>query len=560
MKKFIYTSLLAFIILGGCKKSVDFVPQDKLSAGTFWKTQNDVQLALNGCYGYLANAFNYAYDDGAADNAYCQYPWENNATLVSAGSIDATLDAGYNSRYVFIRRYNYFLDNIGKATMDETLRKRFIAEARVLRAFTYYELAHYFGPVPLLKTSYTDPQETAIATSPTATVIQFAIDEIKAVEADLPASYSGGAPNQTGRITNGAAWAILTRIQLEYGKYDDAVVSAQKVMAAGYQLFRKTTLTANDTKDDYSTLLTFADDAAKQKFYKGLASYQQQFWVANEGNKEAILVSQNIQENQSYAPFGNGLRILFATANMGGWSSITPIQGLVDAYWKSDGTAFTPPTPEQRASDFNIKKTPSANYINEFKNRDTRLYASILFPGATWNEYKDGYVFTWAGVAGSESSTGYNFKKYLDPASLASGLEFDAPQDYSIIRYAEILLAYAEAKNEVSGPDATVFAALDDIRDRAGMPPINRTINNTKDKLREVIRNERRIELAGEGQRFFDIRRWNIAASVMKTPTDIANVIVQERNWQPKFMLMPYPQSALDRNTNLKAPQAAKGY
>lgn len=560
MKKFIYSSLLAFIILGGCKKSVDFVPQDKLSAGTFWKTQNDVQLALNGCYGYLANAFNYAYDDGAADNAYCQYPWENNATLVSAGSIDATLDAGYNSRYVFIRRYNYFLDNIGKATMDETLRKRFIAEARVLRAFTYYELAHYFGPVPLLKTSYTDPQETAIATSPTATVIQFAIDEIKAVEADLPASYSGGAPNQTGRITNGAAWAILTRIQLEYGKYDDAVVSAQKVMAAGYQLFRKTTLTANDTKDDYSTLLTFADDAAKQKFYKGLASYQQQFWVANDGNKEAILVSQNIQENQSYAPFGNGLRILFATANMGGWSSITPIQGLVDAYWKSDGTAFTPPTPEQRATDFNIKKTPSANYINEFKNRDTRLYASILFPGATWNEYKDGYVFTWAGVAGSESSTGYNFKKYLDPASLASGLEFDAPQDYSIIRYAEILLAYAEAKNEVSGPDATVFAALDDIRDRAGMPPINRTINNTKDKLREVIRNERRIELAGEGQRFFDIRRWNIAANVMKTPKDIANVIVQERNWQPKFMLMPYPQSALDRNTNLKAPQAAKGY
>nr|WP_199077479.1 RagB/SusD family nutrient uptake outer membrane protein [Pedobacter sp. ASV19] len=560
MKKFIYTSLLAFIILGGCKKSVDFVPQDKLSAGTFWKTQNDVQLALNGCYGYLANAFNYAYDDGAADNAYCQYPWENNATLVSAGSIDATLDAGYNSRYVFIRRYNYFLDNIGKATMDETLRKRFTAEARVLRAFTYYELAHYFGPVPLLKKSYTDPQETAIAPSPATEVIQFAIDEIKAVEADLPASYAGGAPNQTGRITNGAAWAILTRIQLEYGKYDDAVASAQKVMAAGYQLFRKTALTANDTKDDYSTLVTFADDAAKQKFYKGLASYQQQFWAANDGNKEAILVSQNIQENQSYAPFGNGLRILFATANMGGWSSITPIQGLVDAYWKSDGTAFTPPTPEQRATDFNIKKTPSANYINEFKNRDTRLYASILFPGATWNEYKDGYVFTWAGVAGSESSTGYNFKKYLDPASLASGLEFDAPQDYSIIRYAEILLAYAEAKNEVSGPDATVFAALDDIRDRAGMPPINRTINNTKDKLREVIRNERRIELAGEGQRFFDIRRWNIAASVMKTAKDIANVIVQERNWQPKFMLMPYPQSALDRNTNLKAPQAAKGY
>lgn len=560
MKKFIYISLISFIALSGCKKSIDFVPQDKLSVGTFWKSQNDVQLALTGCYGYLANAFNYAYDDGAADNAYCQYPWESNATLISAGSIDATLDAGYNSRYVFIRRYNYFLDNIGKATMDETLRKRFIAEVRVLRAFTYYELAHYFGAVPLLTKSYTNPDETAVAPTPATEVIKFATDEIKAVVADLPPAYSGGAPNQTGRITSGAAWAILTRIQLEYAQYAEAVISAQKVMGAGYQLFRKTALTASDTKDDYSTLVTFADDAARQKFYKGLASYQQQFWTANEGNKEAILVSQNIQENQSYAPYGNGLRTLLATANMGGWSSITPTQSLIDAYWKSDGTSFTPPTPEQRATDFNIKKTPSANYINEFKNRDTRLYASILFPGATWNEYKDGYVFNWAGVAGSESSTGYNFKKYLDPLSLESGLEFDAPQDYSIIRYAEILLAYAEAKNEVSGPDATIFAALDDIRDRAGMPAINQTVNNTKEKLREVIRNERRIELAGEGQRYFDIRRWNIAANVMKTTKDIANVIVQERNWDPKFMLMPYPQTALDRNANLKAAQAAKGY
>ncbi|WP_316823817.1 RagB/SusD family nutrient uptake outer membrane protein [Pedobacter miscanthi] len=560
MKKIIYISLLTLAILGGCKKSIDFIPQDKLSAGTFWKSQNDVQLALNGCYGYLANAFNYAYDDGAADNAYCQYPWENNATRVSAGNIDATLDAGFNSRYVFIRRYNYFLDNVGKATMDETLRKRFIAEARVLRAFTYYELAHYFGPVPLLKKSYTDPEETAVATSPASEVIQFAIDEIKAVQADLPANYGGSAPNQIGRITNGAAWAILTRIQLEYGKYEDAAASAQKVMGAGYQLFRKTALTANDTKDDYSTLVSFADDAAKQKFYKGLASYQQQFWVANDGNKETILVSQNIQESQAYAPYGNGLRTLFATADMGGWSSITPLQDLVDAYWKNDGTPFTPPTAEQRATDFNINNAPSASYINEFKNRDTRLYASILFPGATWNEYKDGYVFKWNGGGNSNGYTGYNFKKYLDPASLVSGLEFDAPQDYSIIRYAEILLAYAEAKNEVSGPDASIFAALDDIRDRAGMPPINQTLNNTKEKLREVIRNERRIELAGEGQRYFDIRRWNIAANVMKTPKDIANVIVQDRIWDSKFILMPYPQLALDKNKNLKAAQSAKGY
>lgn len=564
MKKTLYTSLIIFTLIGfgSCKKSLDLLPQSQVSSATFWTSENDARLALNGCYTYFSvnanytTGYYYAYDDGGSDNAYAQYPWESNATSISAGDVDATLDQGYKTRYSFIRRFNYFLGNIDKTPMDADLKKRFIAEARVLRAFAYFELARTFGPVPLLTDAYVDPLTTAVTPTPEADVITFALTELQSAAADLPASYAGGLNNETGRVTSGAAWAIMARVQLQYGKWADAVTSAQKVMGMGYELYRKATLSADDMKDDYSSLVTFADDADKQKFYKGLASYEQQFWATNEqSSKEIILASQNIA-NSSYE-YGNGLRTLFPPSDLGGWSSITPTQELVNAYWDRNGNTFTSPTATARASNYN-DGTPNAAYLNEFKNRDTRLYASILFPTSPWNAFSSGYSFAWGKGGNNNSKTGYNFRKLVDPAYTSA--DWDGAQDFAIIRYAEILLIYAEAKNELSGPDATVFSALNDIRDRAGMPAISATVNNTADKLREVIHNERRIELAAEGQRFFDMRRWNIAKDVMHDIYDITNNIVQERVWQSKFVLMPYPQSALDHNPNLKAAQTTKGY
>src|SRR6185312_3520139 len=106
-----------------------------------------------------------------------------------------------------------------------------------------------------------------------------------------------------------------------------------------------------------------------------------------------------------------------------------------------------------------------AAFYNEFKNRDTRLYASILFPSNPWNDFNAGYTFSWNGGGNNNSETGYNFKKLVDPAYIAN--DWDGAQNFPIIRYAEVLLTYAEAKNEQSGPDASVYAALDDIRDRS---------------------------------------------------------------------------------------------
>ncbi|UFH36913.1 RagB/SusD family nutrient uptake outer membrane protein [Flavobacterium acetivorans] len=549
-------AILAITALASCSdSSLDKLPQDQISSGSFWTSEKETRLALTGCYAYLEGGYNNAYDDGASDNAYCQYPWESTSTAISSGNINEGIDRGYKSRYTAIRQYNYFLDNVGKAPMNESLRTRFIAEAKVLRAMTYFELARNFGAVPLLKNAYSDPLETAIAPSSEADIIAFVLSELTSVADQLPASYAGGTNNETGRITTGAAWAIKARVELQYGKWAEAAASAEHVMGMGYELFRVSALTSKDTQDDYSSFVTFANAAEKEKFYKGLASYEQQFWAVNENSKEVILAAQNI-DNSSYE-YGNGLNTLFPCSDLGGWSSITPTAGLVDAYWDKNGNVFSAPTAAQRASNYN-NGTPNAAYYDEFKNRDTRLYASILFPSNPWDRYSAGYVFNWAKGGNNNSKTGYNFRKLVDPAYTTT--DWDGAQDFQIIRYAEILLTYAEAKNEVSGPDASIYAALKDIRDRAGMPAIDEAVYNTKDKLRQVIRNERRIELAGEGQRFQDIRRWNIANVVMKTTYDITNSPVQVRTWEEKFVKMPYPQSALDRNPFLKEAQAAKGY
>ena len=240
-------AIFAIATLTGCSdSSLDKLPQDQISSTTFWTSEKEARLALTGCYAYLEGGYSNIYNDGSADNAYAQYPWESTATTIAAGDIDAlSVDQGYKSRYTAIRQFNYFLDNVDKTPMNADLKKRFIAEARVLRANTYFELARIFGAVPLLKNAYADPLETGVAPTPEAEVVAFVLSELGSVADQLPANYAGGTNNEKGRITTGAAWAIKARVELHYEKWNEASISAQKVMGMGYQLFRVTALSAN---------------------------------------------------------------------------------------------------------------------------------------------------------------------------------------------------------------------------------------------------------------------------------------------------------------------------
>jgi hypothetical protein len=543
--------LTVFLLGAGCTKQLNQSPNDQLSTQNFFKNSNDALLALNGCYGYLDGDQTIIYNDAMSDNAYAQYPWESNATDVAAGNITVNLDQGYGNRYIGIRRFNYFLANVDKVTMDPALKKRYTAEVKFLRAFSYFNLTTIFGPVPLIVTDLSDPEAAKIAPAPQADVIKFVMKELADAAPDLPASYAGGLGNEFGRVTKGATLALRARAGLYFQDYASAAADAKSVMGMNYKLFTVEP-SSTDLSVDYSNLVDFQDAQDKARFYKGLASYTEQYWSANEQNSEIILTSQ-------YAENINPTRIttwLFP-AIYNGWSSVTPTQELVNAYGDRKGNVATNlPTPQQRAANYN-NGAYTAQFLSEFKNRDTRLYASILFPGNKIYINNSVSTFAWGKGGNNNSKTGYNFRKLADPNHIQ---EQNGDNNAPLIRFAEVLLTFAEAQNELAGPSTDVYNAIDQLHERVGMADVDRTLYASKESLRKLILNERRIELAGEGQRFWDIRRLNVASAVMHDVRDISNELAQARVWQDKFKLFPYPTTATDRNPNLAAAQSAKGY
>lgn len=539
----IISAITAASLLLSCNKDfLDRPPQNQLSEGTFWTGEKDVYAALNAIYNQIDGGENSIFEDGASDNAHAQYPWESNATTISLGDVTTSMNEGWN--FTAIRRVNYFLENADKVQMDAALKERFKAEARFMRAFRYFNMTNNFGDVPLITKTLT-VEESYVARTPKAEVLKFVLDELTAIAVLLPASYSGGKNNEKGRITKGAVIALKARVHLYNEQWQAAADAASQVMSMGYELFTISAEDAKDQADDYAQWVNFANATEAAKFRLGLRSYEKLFWQTNESNKEVILDRQHIPEKD--AQFVNTYLL---SDDLGGWSSVAPTQSLVDAYQSfKTGEAVTPVAPDTRATLYAARGTNPAFY-DEYKNRDPRFYATVLFDKSPWNFIEQGYVFKWVKGGNNCSKTGYNFRKYVDPPTWAA--QVDNHANHIIIRLAEVLLTYAEAKNEVSGPDASIYDAVDRIRTRAGMPVLNRAKLNTKELLREAIRNERRVELVLEGQRFMDIRRWKIAPVVMTNLYDLENGLVQTRRWDNKLYLMPVPQADIDKNPKLK--------
>lgn len=536
MKNILYFALAGTLMLGSCQKDfLERAPQNVVSESLFWKTENDVYMAVNAIYADLPGE-GLMYEDAATDIAHAQYTWESTATAVSSGIVPTTTNAGWN--FVGIRKANYFLSNVDKATLDQNLKNRYKAEVRFVRALQYIDLVNKFGDVPLI-TKELSIAESNVPRDPKAKVVKFILDELADVANILPQTYAGGKSNEKGRITKGAALTLKARFELQQGDYAAAAATAKEVMGLGYTLFKVTAENDIDKNDNYTKFVDFKDAADEQKFRLALRSYEGLFQQANEGNQEVILDRQYIEQSQPQYT-----NTYLAEAGLNGWSSITPTQNLVNAYQSyQTGEAIVARTSVERAS---LYKSNKDAFVEEFKNRDPRFYASVLFETAPWAAATPtaDYIFKWSAGGNNMSKTGYNFRKFVDPVALRSNIDNHA--NFIILRYAEVLLTFAEAQNEVSGPSAEIFDALNQIRVRAGMPKVNQAKYGTKEALREFIRTERTVELALEGQRYVDIRRWGIAPQVMTTIYDLNNSVAQERVWENKLMLMPIPQKEID--------------
>ncbi|MCG2615304.1 RagB/SusD family nutrient uptake outer membrane protein [Terrimonas sp. NA20] len=492
-----------------CTKGfLDRNPPDAVSTEIFWASEADTRSALAGVYTRLQQNFlgyERVYLDGLSDNAWL---WDNTNQAqmanMTTGSISATtggaLNNLYSSPFRAIASCNYFLDNIDKAPVTDALKNSYRAQVRFIRALCYFDLVQGWGGVPIYDRFPATLTEANIAKSTKEQVYTFINADLDFAIANLPdEKYNGYA-------VRGSAQGLKARVLVTMQSWPEAAALCQQIMTGAAGKFALST--------NYAALFTTAgqNNAAV--------------------NTEIMFSTQYLGPSipQRTSPGAGGMDI-----ELGWFSLMQPYQDLVNAYEMTDGKSIT--------------ESPLYNPAQPYANRDPRMDISIKVPGETWVNPSTSVAWT-----GSYSSfTGFLVQKYVDlsraPFTNATATLTD--QDYIHIRYADILLMFAEAKNEVSGPDESVYNAIDAVRGRTGiaMPATDRVKYNTKELLRDYIRHERRVEFAFEGQRYNDLKRWNIAHIKLPTLVTPANIPLK---FSTTNYLLPFQQSELDNNPQLR--------
>lgn len=493
-------SLIILIIMGllpSCQKNfLDKDPTSAISAGVFWTSDADVQLAINGVYRRLQNGFfghRKLWLDTYSDNALDRHTFYGFGDLTQGIVNPSNVpSAFYDIPYQGIAGCNFFLDNVDKAPTVEATKTIYKAEVRFLRAMFYFELAQAFGGVILYKTAPKTVEEAKIKQSTKEEVLKFIHDELDFAIANLPdETYKGHA-------VKGSAQALQAKVYLTEQNWPKALEFANEVITGG-----------------------------KYQIYQG--GYSNLFLTATQQNNPEIIFSTKYLAPNN--PQGNeGVLVEVAW-----YGSIGPYQNLVDEYEMTNGKMIS-----EAGSGYNT--------ADPYTNRDPRLKFTIKVPTEKYIN-PDGSEFKET----DPLLTNYVQKKYIDLSKLPFDRTKTPVTDQNIIhlRYADVLLMFAEAKNEVSGPDITIYDALDAIRTRKSveMPKVDQTVYNTKDKLRDFILHERRIELALEGQRYYDLKRRNLMdakLSPLKNPAGVPLKFGEKNN------VLPFPQSEIDKNKQLQ--------
>ena len=477
--KITHLYIAAAIAVLGTTSCVDLdrYPLEELSDKSFWRSPDDAEKAVSNLYTSLPY---WDVDDAInSDDAVHGIKWA--AGNISKGVYDPQ-DFGWKGNYAAIRKANIVLSKVDLIpNYDGEKKNRVLGQAYFFRALQYFNLIRSYGDVPYVDKPLSLSDQEGIVRTPREEVYGKVMQDFdKAIEY-LPKSWSA---SEYGRVTKGAALAMKARAALYYGKWDVAAESAKKVMDLNeYNLY-----------DEQNT-----------------GKYQELFWEKADGCKEFILVKQFKEAENSWFLIG------WEAFPTKGWGGINPTQSLVDAFEDIEGA------PIAKSTLYDPKKP--------FEKRDPRLEVNVLHHGETLYGVTinvaplKSAAPTGIGQHGDATATGYYQQKWLDPSIDPSSKGWDMGKDAVLIRYAEVLLTYAEAKNELSPLDDEAFKAVNAVRKRVGMPELQKTDASkptycgTQDDLRQRIRNEWRVEFALEGgKRQWDIRRWGIAKKVLNEP------------------------------------------
>lgn len=481
INKYIIVFILGLISFS-CQDYLTKSPLNQPSDDNFLKNETELEMAVNGAYNTLwfqppgtGQPFSFTFE-AASDNG-----WDRNGSQLQVlGKGDATPDNGYTGSfwqtfYEGIGRCNYILSKAEplKEEMSEGKYNRLLSEVRFLRAFYYSYLSELFGGVPLV-TEPVELSEAEIPRSTKAEVVDFILSELEAIGQHL--SYEIG---NKARVTKGSVQALRSRVALYNERWAESAQAAQILIDQGiYNLH-----------DDFEELFKYAGE-----------------------NSQEIIMSVPYLKGENV----HSLPRIFYSRMALGHSNKVPSQSLVDSYESIDGLS--------------IDESPLYDPENPFENRDPRLDYTVVLPNTRFI----GYIFNtnpdstevWnyntsppERVENTEAThayssfTGYLWRKYADPADKEE--RDNSELDIILFRYAEVLLNYAEAKIELGEIDQSVYNAINTVRTRPSvdMPAI--AGGKSQSELRNIIRRERRYEFAGEGLRYFDIRRWNIAHEIL---------------------------------------------
>ena len=596
MRRHIHLTIAALLVLGlsGCNDVLDVTPKDQLSDAAVFTDPNLAQAFVNDMYRGMGHGLYEIMLASISDETHFIHNYatepivKSNITSSDRGALEDGRYGHFNwaNNYSRIRQTNIFLSKIDATTFDAALKQRMKGEVYFLRAYFYHNLMRMYGGVPLITKVYGLNEDYSVARNSFKETVDFIVANADSAAALLPVSYTG---TDLGRATKGAALALKARVLL-YAASDLYNANPSGNAFTGYT-----------TPQDRTALWRAAKNAAKAVMDLGAYSL---FRPTPASPQEA---AQNyadlfLQQTSTEAIMS---RFFLTTRDDGAypnrdngpngyhtWGGNTPIQNLIDDYRMADGSKF----------DWNNPAEAAAPYAN----RDPRLSGSILYDGAPWRQRPDdvkkldavGVIQTFRqlriidttlvngqpkvdttmvpGLDTRDSPienwngaySGYYIRKFIDPSLNAQFIRQQVP--WIFFRYAEILLNYAEASIELNELGDAV-TALNQIRQRAGMPLFSAGLGQAA--LRDEYRNERRVEMVFEEQRFFDVRRWMIAPAVLSQPAGGINIFldgknradpstwknyryvrdtIQARAWDNRMYFMPIRLDELNRNGLLK--------
>lgn len=558
--------------IGGCE-SLDYIPGDQMSGQTFWQTEDHARQAAVGMYAAMKEPWCFGLEftfDMCSDLADGTSPWADISRGTSFASNSGGVQNHWQYLYELVHRSNTVIRNVKNMPISRVTIDRVTGEAKFLRAMAYFRMLNCWGGVPYYDESCDINREFSNLKSPRSSAEEIRghiIDDLTEAIEKLPVSWEAA---DLGRATKGAAYALRGKVYLFNCQWDKAIADFEEIV------YNKSHNYGYSLHPDYNSLF---------RLYNGSHSPEMIFSIQSiDGNTAGYAL-----DIVSY--FGNKSTMRLIAGNR-----IVPSVTLVDMYENLDGSPFDwdDMFPGFNDGEAETRKKylcvaidqgsttvtstldcDTTKVMDAYRLRDPRLCLNVITPYSHYlgtdagsspmdkqfvlaDPTKGGAPMeAMAFIRNSEGWNSYFWRKWIPTGNLDGywGEYNRTPYEFPLIRLADVILMLAEAYNEAGDTDKAV-PELNKIRARAGMPELNSGAAwlavTGKEEMAERIRRERAFELAGEGQRYWDLRRWGLLEASVKNATDIFGDLMYTRSYQPRHEMWPIPLVEMERNTNLK--------